>query len=119
MTWTPGGRKKKERPKTTWRRKGETQVGGYGKRQELLQPTERSGNILSRPALCGIKIAIAIRFFLLQTESRVFGSPSAGQHLHNQLPFLPASDSSLQDLLALFWDSEKPRLQQTANSHVR
>ena len=54
LSWTPEGKRKRGRPKTTWRRtvereRGTAQDGLHGMRQELLQPTEKIGGILWRP----------------------------------------------------------------------
>ena len=53
LSWTPEGKRKRGRPKTTWRRTVERERNSagcvHGMRQELLQPTEKIGGILWRP----------------------------------------------------------------------
>ena len=53
LLWTPEGRRKRRRPKTTRRRtvgreRGTRWDGGHGMRQGLLQPTDKIGGILWR-----------------------------------------------------------------------
>ena len=55
LSWTPEGKRKRGRPKNTWRRtvereRGTVREGVHGMRQGLLQPTEKIGGIMCHEA---------------------------------------------------------------------